>query len=163
MAGTRSFINPSFPGNVSSQPVPPVGPRTEIFTHRASNHHYNWTVPAGVTFIKATVVGGGANAASTGDTTTLGQYATATGGVATSSTRGVFSVSTTKVPQNIGPSFQTAVPFIDFGVGSDGGTTGGNGGSGVVFLENMIPGTSMRIFVGASVSGSMPGIVVLEY
>lgn len=165
MAGTKSFINLAFPGNVSSQPVPPIGTRAEIFIYRGTTHHYNWTVPAGVTYIKVTVCGGGADLSTNGSTTTFGQYATSTGGTAAGggTVTGVFSVSTTKLLQNIGASFQTRVPFIDFGLGETNGTSGGNGGCGVVFLENMIPGTNIRIVVGAAGGAGMPGLVVLEY
>jgi hypothetical protein len=164
MAGTKSFVNLSFPGNVSSQPAPPVGTRAELFIHRGSGttHHYNWTVPAGVTFIKATIAGAGGET-NTGGTTSLGQYATATGGSAAvnGNIRGVFSVSTTKCPQNVGVNFSTSSLFFEYSLG-DGG--GGSGGCGVVFLENMISGTNIRIVVGrAGGAASTGGVVVLEY
>jgi hypothetical protein len=166
MAGTKSFVNLSFPGNVSSQPAPPVGTRAELFIHRGSGttHHYNWTVPAGVTFIKATIAGAGGET-NTGGTTTLGQYATATGGsaVVNGNIRGVFSVSTTKFPQNVGVNFSTASLFFEYGL-RDSTAGGGDGGCGVIFLENMIPGTNIRIVVGrAGGGGSTGGVVVLEY
>jgi hypothetical protein len=160
MAGTKGFINLAFPGNVSSQPNPPVGPRSEIFIHRGTTHHYNWSVPAGVTYIKATVAGGGADSSTGGGTTTLGQYATSTGGVAAGA-NGSFTISTTKLPQNIGTGLSITVPFIDYGAGV--ATLGGNGGCGIIFLENMIPGTNIRIVVGAAGGSGMPGIVLLEY
>jgi hypothetical protein len=155
MAGTQDYINPAFPGGAFSYPTPPVGPRAEIFTHRSTGNYYNWTVPPGVTYIKALVVGGGSDGVTTsGGTTSLGQYATATGGGG--GANGVFSVTTTRFPQNIGPSFSAGIT-TDYGAGSE------RGGQGVVFLLNMVPGTTIRITIGAAGSSGAAGVVVLEY
>jgi hypothetical protein len=153
MAGTQDYINPAFPGGAFSYPTPPVGPRAEIFTHRATGNYYNWTVPPGVTYIKAIVVGGGGNETTTGGTTSLGQYATSTGG---GGSNGAFSVTTTRFPQNIGASFAAAI-ITDYGNGPS------LGGQGVVFLINMVPGTTIRITIGAAGGGGSAGVVILEY
>jgi hypothetical protein len=125
-----SYIKPAFPGGAFSQPTPPVGPRAELLIFRTTGNYYNWAVPYGVTFIKATVISG------TG-TTSLGQYAT--------STTGAFTVGTARFPQNIGPSFSSATITTYAGI------------QGVVFLQNMDPGTNIRITIGTG------GAVLLEY
>ena len=137
-----SYIKPAFPGGSFSQPTPPVGMRSELLSYRATGNYYNWTVPAGVTFIKATVVGGSGTG---GGTTSLGQYATATGA------GGAFTVTTTRFPQNIGPSFTTAL------------LSGFTGTQGIIFLQNMVPGTTIRITIGVAGTGGTNGVVILEY
>lgn len=151
-----TFINLAFPGGAFSQPTPPVGIRSEIFTFRTTGNYYNWTVPPGVTFIKALVIGGGSDGVTTaGGTTSLGQYATATGGAAGGP--GAFSVTTTRFPQNIGPSFTSLVIISTYGTGTQ------RGGQGYVFLQNMVPGTTIRITIGAAGSAGTAGVVILEY
>lgn len=153
-----SYIKPAFPGGAFSPSTPPVGIRSEIFTYRATGNYYNWTVPPGVTFIKALLIGGGSDGVTTsGGTTSLGQYATATGG--SGSGPGAFSVTTTRFPQNIGPSFSSLIVTSTYGTGDQ------RGGQGYVFLQNMVPGTTIRITVGiaGSGAGSTVGVVILEY
>jgi hypothetical protein len=153
MAGTQGYINPAFPGGSFSAPTPPVGVRAELFTHRATGNYYNWTVPAGVTYIKATLQGGNSDGTTAGGTTSLGQYATATGG-GTAGATGNFSVTTTRFPQNVGVSFDSNLFQV---TGAD------KGGQGTVFLENMVPGTTIRITIGAQGGTSGNGVVLLEY
>ena len=163
MAGTQTYINPSFPGGSFSAPNPPVGIRSEIFTYRATGNYYTWVVPAGVTYVKAIVVGGGNDGGATvGGTTSLGQYATATGASASGGGAGSFSVTTTRFPQNIGPSFASLM-VTNYGFGA-GGVGTGSGGQGIVFLQNMVPGTTIRITIGAQGGASAGnGVVILEY
>lgn len=153
-----SYINPAFPGGSFSPPTPPVGIRSEIFTFRTTGNYYNWTVPPGVTYIKAIVIGGANDGGATaGGTTSLGQYATSTGAAASGGGSGSFSVTTTRFPQNIGPSFSSSI-VTNYGINNS-----GNGGQGIVFLQNMVSGTTIRITIGAAGGTAQAGVVILEY
>lgn len=176
-----SYINPAFPSVVGSRQTPPPGVRAELFLYRATGNYYLWTVPPGVYYAKVTVVGGAGGTAnpSTGGTTSFGNIISATGGTNANSpggccttncdsTTGSYSVSVARTPQLIGPSHDSLSRYIR-GYGFAVGTVSGNscaGGQGVVYLQNLVPGTTFRITIGAAGSGgaaSANGCCLVEY
>lgn len=114
----------------------------EVFTR--TTVPYLWTVPKGVTCIKVTVIGG-SGGTGTGGTSSFGTYVTATGGTSTAS--GSASGHTLKY-----------ISMYAYGSGA-----GGDGGVGVDYLENVLPGTPIRITVGAAGATGVQGAVIVEY
>ena len=168
MAGTQTYINPAFPSSVASNQTPPPGVRAELFTRTAATSI--WTVPIGVYYAKVTVVGGSGGSAnpSTGNTVTFDTVATATGGTNSdtcgcTSTLGAFSVSTTRLTQQVGVNYSssgTANYITSYGNNSNPNSAGGQG---IVYLENLVPGTMFRITIGAAITGGVAGCVLVEY
>lgn len=158
-----SYINPAFPSVVGSRQTPPPGIRAELLTYRATGNYYIWAVPAGVYYAKVTIVGGsGGNDGVTGGTTSFDTIATATGGVnnpCCGSADGTFSVSTTRLTQQVGASYSCTDTYIR----SYGNSTG-SGGQGTFYLENLIPGTIFRVTIGAGAAGTAQnGVCLIEY
>jgi len=166
MAGTQEYINPAFPSSVYSNQTPPPGVRAELFTRTGATSL--WTVPVGVYYAKVTVVGGsgGSTNPSTGNTVTFDTIATSTGGTFEDScgcisTPGSFSVSTTRLLQNRGVNYASVNRYItNYG---NAGNSNASGGQGIVYLENLVPGTMFRITIGAAITGGVAGCVLVEY
>jgi hypothetical protein len=112
-----------------------------------------------VYYAKVTIVGGVGN--TTGGTTSFDTIATATGGLNASGccagADGSFSVSTTRLTQQVGVSYSCTRQYIT----SYGNGGGDYGGQGTFYLENLIPGTIFRITIG--VGGTQSGVCLIEY
>jgi hypothetical protein len=163
MPGTQSFINPAFPSVVGSSQTPPPGVRAELFTYRATGNYYEWAVPAGVYYAKVTIAGG--TGVTAGGTTSFDTIATATGGenppggcCCSGPNNGVFSVSTTRLTQQVGASYSCIGQYIT----SYGGGTS-FGGQGTFYLENLVPGTIFRITIGVATASGQNGVCLIEY
>jgi hypothetical protein len=169
MAGTQTYINPALPSSVASRQTPPPGVRAELITRTTAPNL--WTVPTGVYYAKVTIVGGsGGNfsISNPGGTTSFDTIATATGGLndntccgaVCASSNGVFTVSTTRLTQQVGVSYSATATYIK----SPYGQSTGSGGQGTFYLENLVPGTVFRVTIGAGASGaSQSGCCLIEY
>ena len=141
----------------------------------------SWTVPAGVTRCKVTVVGGSggaagsgsANTGNTGGISSFASYASATGGTGV-----IFDgVSTfTNGTSGIGTLGDTLIQPAQFWTGIygyGGGANAGSGGVAIKFVTGLTPGNTVAVTVGNAGSGGIgsgstgtsgiQGCVLIEY
>lgn len=152
-----------------------------------------WTVPAGVTRCKVTVVGGGGGGAdgtagSDGGTSSFGAHCSATGGGAGTVTAGNGGGIGVSGDLNIrgghntvkkggdsfmggGGSWYVSAPGGAYGAGGGGNNFGGAGaGTAIKIVTGLVPAATVTVTVGAAGAGGgatgfagSAGVVVIEY